>query len=144
MSYDNFLVLEVSYKKAGIISTAATTEAKRQHIDPEIILESEMDKYYIPDLIKALKKAMQLFKKDQYHDIEITLSLETGYHNSERLYLIHQSYKNRDNDTLDLYDYTDKTNLQANINTMSYPAIVKTLSAAIDKNIKSFYQEQSA
>lgn len=140
MSYFYFLNLEVCYKKAGIISTAATTENKRIHIDPETIPAAEYKDYYIPETIKALKKAMQLYKKDNYFDIEITVFHEAGY-NNDRIYLIHQDYKNRDNDTLTLYDYTDKSDLQAQINVMSYPAIIKTLTAAIENIIMSYFQE---
>ena len=144
MSDYNFLTLTIQYKHRGIISTASCSESERTHIDPETITSQSMHEYYIPELVKSLKKAMQLFKKESYFDIEITINIESGYNNSDRLYLLHQSYKNQEGDTIDLYDYTDRNDLQAKINTMSYPAALKTLTAAINNIINSYYQEEQS
>ena len=137
---ENSLRIELSYQSKGIISNARTTETTWLLIEsgdkPEQVIE-----WRKPEFIKAVKAAMNMFSKDKYYDVDITLYYSPDYYNEKRIALIHRSAKDKDNDTYSFYTYETST---ADIKTMSKAAVLKAINSMIDAHIELYTQELTA
>lgn len=135
---ENSLRLEITYKQRGQIATANINESTFLFLDNAEAVEE----YRKADFIKALKKSVKLFKNEKIYDLDLILYNSPNFYNEKRLYLIHQDYNNRENDTFTIYDYTERNTTKTAI--VSNKIVIKTLEAAINEAIEKTFQELSA
>lgn len=113
--------IEVTYSEHGYISAKRVTES--EYLLLEFLTDAEKTNDYLNDFLKSFKKALTLFNSQKVYDVNIYLAI--GCYPSTNVFLITQKYDDKEAGVYTLYDYTDRTNVKANITKVSKQVVIK-------------------
>lgn len=121
------LRVEVVYKEHGHISNKNVSESVSFY--PEIAWRDEENtKYHYKELMDTLKKSLRLFNNQKIYDYEVYLYRAWD----KRVFLVRQTWQDKEAGIFELYDYTDSTNRTANIQKVSRDVVFKRIKSYID------------
>lgn len=138
--------IELRYEKKGVLSTCYSNE----HFNIRLNDMEAVKNYYREDLIKAVKKAVNLMSNDNFYKVELSLNTLKEYSIHNSICLVYRGATDKFNDTYTIYRYCnfDLSKYYASADchdngtaTVSKKALLSELTGYIDKLIKKYEVE---
>lgn len=125
------LRMVLTYSDKGYFASKKCEESSSFYLD---LFSQDMEgrRYMLDNFIEDSKKAMKVFNSSKVFDVEVTINTMWDI----KLLLIRQSWQDKEAGVFEIYDYTDKTNLQAKVTKMSKSAVLNRIKALVNQTLK--------